>query len=269
MSNIKQHFFFILPLVALLFGLESLILINRAIISNEDKLLQNYAIVIASKQNLTLEFISQNIPEASSIEPIDPSFVLDKIRPNMNNDDFENIKKGLSLYYALKLSSFPDEKRLAKIDTTLSKIPGVIRTESFSKTHNQTSKLLYFIKLSVQIFALLIAVLSVLLMISQIRIWHFEHNKRVQIMTYLGASMWMKNKFLIKSVLGDSIFASCLSIGGVLYFSTTSASMQVIEALGVRNDIFYFFEDYAFLLLASVVISLFSAIIAIFLQRKV
>lgn len=70
MSNIKQHFFFILPLVALLFGLESLILINRAIISNEDKLLQNYAIVIASKQNLTLEFISQNIPEASSIEPI-------------------------------------------------------------------------------------------------------------------------------------------------------------------------------------------------------
>ncbi|SQC36253.1 cell division protein [Helicobacter fennelliae] len=77
----------------------------------------------------------------------------------------------------------------------------MIRTESFSKTHNQTSKLLYFIKLSVQIFALLIAVLSVLLMMIA-KSGHFEHNKRVQIMTYLGASMWMKKQIFNQVCFG-------------------------------------------------------------------
>ena len=67
MSNIKQHFFLLLPLLALLFSLESFLLINRAIVSKEDKLLQNYSIVIASKKKLSLEIIQQNIPEALSL----------------------------------------------------------------------------------------------------------------------------------------------------------------------------------------------------------
>lgn len=269
MNNIKRHFFLILPLIVLLFSLESFLLINRAITSKEDKLLQNYAIIIASKQKLSFEFITQNIPEAASLEPIDPSFILDRIRTNMNNEDFENIKKELSFYYTLKLDSFPDQKRLHHIDKVLSKIPGVIKTESFTKTHNQAYRLLFLLKFSVQTFALILGILSVLLMIDQIRILHFEHSKRMQIMGYLGASVWMKNRFLFKSALNDAIIAALLVEGGFLYFTTTNLAGEIMEALEVGQEMFAFALDFGVLLGASVSVCILCVLIAIALQRKV
>lgn len=269
MSSIKQHFFLILPLVALLFSLESFFLVGRAVISREDKLLQNYSIVIASKQKLTLAFVAQNIAEASSLDMIDTNFILEKMRLNISKEDFEKIKKSLSFYYTLKLSSFPNEKRLAQIVSTLSKVPGIIKVESFSKTHNQASKLLFLLKFSVQVFAILLGILSVLLMIGQIRIWHFEHGRRMDIMGYLGASAWMKNKFLIKAAISDSFIATLIVVVGILYFKETSLATNIFDALGVQNDVFYLVLDSGILLVTSLVVSLLSALIAIFLQRKV
>ncbi|MBR2495188.1 FtsX-like permease family protein [Helicobacter sp.] len=269
MNSIKQHFFLILPLLALLFSLESFLLISRAIISKEDKLLQNYSIVIASKKKLSLEIIQQNIPEASSLELIDPSFILDKIRSNMNNEDFENIKKELSLYYTLKLDSFPNQRRLNIIESTLNKIPNIIKTESFAKTHNQAYRLLFLVKLSIQTFAIILAALSVLLMIDQIRIWHFEHSKRMQIMNYLGASLWMRNSFLLKSAINDAVIATIVVSVGFLYFSTTAAAREMMEALEVSGEVFSFLRDFGILLVASIGTCLFCVFAAISLQRTV
>ncbi|MDL0080640.1 FtsX-like permease family protein [Helicobacter zhangjianzhongii] len=269
MSNIKQHFFLLLPLLALLFSLESFLLINRAIVSKEDKLLQNYSIVIASKKKLSLEIIQQNIPEALSLEPLDPSFILEKIRANMNNEDFENIKKELSLYYTLKLDSFPSQRRLHDIESTLNKIPNIIKTESFAKTHNQAYRLLFLIKFSIQTFALILAVLSVLLMIDQIRIWHFEHSKRMQIMHYLGASVWMRNSFLLKGAINDAVIATILVSVGFLYFSTTEMAKDMLNALEVGAEVFRFVYDLGILLGASIGACLFCVFVAISLQRKV
>ena len=149
----------------------------------------------------------------------------------MNNEDFENIKKELSLYYTLKLDSFPSQRRLHDIESTLNKIPNIIKTESFAKTHNQAYRLLFLIKFSIQTFALILAVLSVLLMIDQIRIWHFEHSKRMQIMHYLGASVWMRNSFLLKGAINDAVIATILVSVGFLYFSTTEMAKDMLNAL--------------------------------------
>ena len=269
MNSIKQHFLFILPLVALLLSLECLLLVNRAIISKEDKLLQNYSIIVASKQKLSFDLVTQNIPEIASIEEIDPSFILDKIRQNMSNEDYENIKKELALYYTIKLDSFPDQKHLNKINATLSKIPGIIKVESFAKTHNQAYRLLFLIKFSVQVFSVILGVLSILLMIDQIRIWHFEHSKRMQIMEYMGAGMWMKNRFLFKGALNDAILATLIVCGGFLYFATTGAADEVMEALEVGREIFAFMLDFALLLCASIGVCMLCVLVAIALQRRV
>ncbi len=269
MSSIKQHFFLILPLMALLFSLESFLLVNRAITNREDRLLQNYAIVIASKQKLNLKFIAQNVPEAASLDAIDTSFILDRVRPNMSKEDFEMIKKGLSFYYTLKLSSFPNEKRLSQIDSILTKVPGVIKVESFSKTHNQASKLLLLVRFSVQVFAVLIGILSILLMIGQIRIWRFEHGRRINIMGYLGASEWMKNKFFIKFTIIDSTIASFIVILGFTYFKNSSLAAEILGALGVQNNIFYLGFDFVLLIAFALFVSSLSALVAILMQRKI
>lgn len=268
MNNIKRHFFLILPLVALLFALESILLINRAIITKESRLSQNYSIVIASKENLTYELISKNIKDAKSLELIDANFVLDKIRANLDEEDFKNIKKELPLYYTLRLNNFPTLEELKKIDSTLLKIPGIIKVESFSKVHNQAFKLLIFIKLMIHLFSAIIVLISVLLMFGQIRIWHFEHNKRVIIMSYLGASSWMKNQFLIKSAFVDSLISVIVVMGFVVYLANSAFGDNLIQALGAENDIFRFSFDFLALLCASLVVSLGSAFIAILFQKR-
>lgn len=268
MSNIKQHFFLILPLVALLFAFECFLIVSRAVATKEDKLSQNYSIVIAAKQKLSLDFIKQNIPEAISIEPIDPSFVLDKIRTNMNNEDYENVKKQLSLYYNLKLESFPNLKRLEKIESTLAKIPSIIKAEAFSKTHNQTYRLLFLVKFSTQLFAVLIAVLSLLLMIDQIRIWHFQHSRRIEIMGYMGAGFWLKNRFFFRNAVYDALISTCIIIIVFLYGANTSMADNIVQALELQKEIFTLAIDFGILLLTSLLVCLASVIVAILLQRR-
>lgn len=268
MSNIKQHFFLILPLVALLFAFECFLIVSRAVETKEDKLSQNYSIVIASKQKLSLDFIKQNIPEAMSIEPIDPSFVLDKIRTNMNNEDYENVKKQLSLYYNLKLESFPNLKRLEKIESTLAKIPSIIKAESFSKTHNQTYRLLFLVKFSTQLFAVLIAILSLLLMIDQIHIWHFEHHRRIEIMGYMGAGFWLKNRFFFRNAIYDALISTCVIIIVFLYGANTSMAESIVQALELQKEMFRFAIDFMILLFTSLLVCLSSVIVAILLQRR-
>ena len=55
MNSLKNHLSLIIPLVALLFALESILLVNRTLSDYESKLGKNYAIVLASNKELKLQ----------------------------------------------------------------------------------------------------------------------------------------------------------------------------------------------------------------------
>lgn len=269
MNMLKRHLSLIVPLLALLFSLQSIVLVNRAVSIKEDKLSQSYSILLATDQKLNFDFVARNILEAKSLSLINPDFLLDRLKQNMTDANLLSIKKDLPFFYSLKLSTFPDQKRLEEINNLLLKIPGVTKVEAFSKTHNQVYRLLFLIKTNVWVFGALLTFLSVLLMIRQIQIWRFEHSERMEIMSFLGATFWIRNGVLFKLAIIDSIITSIVITLGVIYLSFQNVFKEITNILEIQSDIFNFGGDFVMLLLVAIIVSFFSVLVVIVSQRRV
>ncbi|MDO7253383.1 cell division protein FtsX [Helicobacter cappadocius] len=269
MNMLKRHLSLIVPLLALLFSLQSIVLVNRAISIKEDKLSQSYSILLATTQKIGFDFIAKNIKEAKSLSLINPDFLLDRLKQNMSDTNLLSIKKDLPFFYSLKLSTFPDQNRLEEINRTLLKIPGITKVESFSKTHNQVYRLLFLIKMNVWVFGALLTFLSILLMIRQIQIWRFEHSERMEIMSFLGAPFWIRNGILFQLAIIDSIITSIFITLGAIYLSYQNTFKEIANALEIQGDIFNFGGDFLMLLLVAIGVSFFSVLVVILSQRRV
>lgn len=147
MNLLRRHLALIIPLLALLFSLESIMLVNRAVSKHENKLSDSYSIVIASQNALTLDKIQSFIREAKELKAITPDYLMNELKKDLSRESLETLQRELPFFYSLKLSNFPDEGRLQKINTILSKLNGVTKVESFTKSHSQVYKLLLIIKI--------------------------------------------------------------------------------------------------------------------------
>lgn len=267
MNLLRRHLALIIPLLALLFSLESIMLVNRAVARHESKLSDNYSIVIASKDELSLNSVEKFIREAREFKEIMPDYMMNELKRDLSRESLEKLQQELPHFYSLKLSVFPDEERLQKINATLSKINGVTKVETFSKSHSQVYKLLLIIKSSIVVFASLIAILSYILMIKQIEIWKFEHSDRMEIMAFLGAPAWMRNGILFRLALIDSIISTIAIIAGIAYLMNSSKMQGVLGTLEVTSDIFRMGSDFIILLFTSILVSIVSVVFVIIKQK--
>ena len=64
MNSLKNHLSLIIPLDALLFALESILLVNRTLNDYENTLGKNYAIILASIKEINLQDIKDKISES-------------------------------------------------------------------------------------------------------------------------------------------------------------------------------------------------------------
>ncbi|AGT74026.1 hypothetical protein HPSA20_0790 [Helicobacter pylori SouthAfrica20] len=93
MNTLKKHLAFIVPLVALLFSLECVLFINQAIVQKEKKLIEDYSVVLASTQKLSLELLLQNFSEIIALKEIDPNYSLEPLQKTLGLDGLKELKK--------------------------------------------------------------------------------------------------------------------------------------------------------------------------------
>ncbi|WP_104744491.1 FtsX-like permease family protein [Helicobacter acinonychis] len=260
MNTLKKHLAFIIPLVALLFGLECVLFINGAITQKEKKLIEDYSVVLASTQKLGLELLRQNFSEIVALKEIDPNYSLEPLQKTLGLDGIKALRKNLPFFYSLQLSSFPTQERLENIKEKLLKIPGVQKVEVFAKTYMQVYDLLSLIKATIYIFALVIFVLSVLLMFKQVRIWIYQYHERLEIMDLLGASVSFKNGFLYKIAFVDSLIASFIAPMLMLYITSQKNFEKIMDTLGIIGSDFVL-NNFLWGLLFSLVISFVSVLL--------
>lgn len=269
MRFIKQHLSLLIPLIALLFSLESIVLINRSIIIKEGKLLQNYSIIIASKGKLTLDKVKKEVREAKYLEPISVDAILGRLKNNLDAVTIRELKKELPYFYALKLSEFPSLEQIGGIKARLDAMGSVIKVETFSKSHSQNYKLLLLIKKIVITFATLIFVLSFLLIIKQIELWRFEHSRRMEIMNYLGAPAFIRNGILFRLSIVDSFIAVIIISVALIYLSMSEFMANILDTLDIEGDIFNIGGDFVMLLSSALIISILAVLIVIFKPKKI
>lgn len=267
MKFIKQHLSLIFPLMMLLFSFESAVLIQRAVEEHEKKLSQDYSIVIASNSPITRETLKRQIREVKDIQSIDPQVVFKDLQHTISAKNLEILKSQLPLFYSITLTIFPNQSQLKSISTKLSKIDGIQKTELFAKTHSKVYRLLLLLKKSILFFGSLLGILSVLLMVKQVEVWHLQHSKRMEIMSYLGAPSWMKNKILFKLAFIDSLIASLVVIGGMFYILQSPELHSLFASLEISALSFNPLGDLLSLFSIAIAISILSAVVVIMRQK--
>lgn len=269
MRWIKQYLSLLVPLIALLVGIESILLANRAVSSHEQLVGKNYAIILVSNKPLNIDMIKQKVQESSSIIELDSSAVLNDINTRFNASVIGELKKELPLFYSLKLDIFPNQYQIKQIEQNLKELDGVIRVESFAKSHNQTYRLLVLLKGCVLVLSSLISLLSLLLMMKQIEVWRFEHSERMEIMTYFGAPSKMKNAPLYRLALIDSIISSLFVIASVAFLLNSPKITSITTMLGIEIfNMNNFALDFIILLASAYAISMLCVFVVILFQKE-
>ena len=94
-------------------------------------------------------------------------------------------------------------------------------------------KMLQLLQAMVYIFAFFVAFVAILLIFKQIRIWTYEHNRRMSIMTLFGASFFMKSAMLYRMTIVDSLISAFLVSG--FYFVVPK--LKIVQDFTAQLDI--------------------------------
>lgn len=265
--SIKRHFALIVPLFALLFSFECLLLLERMISDYESKLNQDYVIVLSSPKELQIQSIQRDIKEASSLEKIDPKTIIDRLKNDLSAANLALLQKSLPYFYSLQLSRFPSQDRLNEIGEILKKNEEITRVETFAKIHSQSYQLLLLFNSSMLVVGILIGLLSLLLMVKQIEIWKFEHTQRMEIMAFFGAPLWMRSGVLFRLAFIDSLIATALVLGAFVYALNNPRVIEVTQSLGLNLGVFSLVGDSILLLFLGLFLSLGCVWIVIMKQK--
>jgi len=142
----------------------------------------------------------------------------------------------------------------------LKNIDGVQRVETFAKSHTKIYNLLLILKQISKMFMGIIAVISFLLILKQIQVWHLEHRERMYIMELFGAPLWMRSGILIKLSIIDTVIG-VLALYGVYYYLLSSDILQnLIGNLKIRIELSKIIQDCLLLGSFGLLITLFSVI---------
>lgn len=216
MKSFKNHLSLVFALMVMMFAFEFLVITNKTINHYETLLNKDYNIILVSKNHLDKNNIQNEVSNFLSLEILNPSQMLERIKQDISSKNLEVLKANLPKFYTLKLDKLLSENELLVLKEKLLKIPNIIKVETFAKTHTKIYKLLVLVKFLLWFFLLIIILLSFVLLLKQMKIWLFEHTQRVETMCLFGAPFWFRSFMLYKIVFIDCMIAFLIL---VLFFT--------------------------------------------------
>ncbi|WP_456428763.1 cell division protein FtsX [Nitratifractor sp.] len=217
MKSVKEHLMFILPLMAILLGVEFVLVFNRVTSNYEEKLRESYTILVVSKSPMSLRRFRRIEPHISSVEAISKERIARQIARGIQNTKTQEILAALPHFYTLHLDRYLSRAAVEKIRKKLLKVPGVKKVETFGENHRAKYNLFLFLKIVFWSFVVLLSLVSFFLIMKQMEVWQLAHRERMRIMEVFGAPMLLRSGVLFRIGITDAIFAVALS-GGLFAF---------------------------------------------------
>ena len=218
MKSLRNHFSVIFPLVFLLFSFQFAKTIGYIVDQYEKKIVDEYNIIMVANDSIDEANIERKIPEISTITQIDPSMVLDKLKNDISKQNISLLELSLPKFYSIKLRSFPTSLRLEGIKNTLLEDKNITKVEAYAQTFDKIYRLLTITRAISFVFLAFVLIISLLLMLKQMRIWVLEHRERMEIMSFFGAPFWMKSTVLYRLAIVDSLVSTCI-VTTIFYFA--------------------------------------------------
>jgi len=264
----REHMSLIAALFTILFTLQIYFIIDRTIVMYESTLKNSYSVIAVSNKPIKIDLVKDSVKEIEKIDKIDPQKVVNRLKDELNKEDLGVLQDNLPNFYKIFFKHYPSPDKLAYLKSRIEQISGIIRVETYSKTHNQIFKLLVLFKEISNVFLSAIFLVSTLLVIKEMRIWQFEHTERMHIMALFGAPIWMRSAVLFKVAILDAFISSILVVITFLILDMNGWLHELFSMIAVDVDIFKFFQDTFKLLIISMVISFFLALITILKNRE-
>lgn len=256
MKSVKNHFSLVIALLSILFSIQAFFIIDRSIEAYKTNLANIYSVIAVSSKPIAADDILSINKLISNVKELSPDAVIEKFSSDMTSANREVLKNALPKFYKLNLAYYPTPQEVKKLRSDLMSSSGITKVEDFSYAHDTTYKLLLLFKNVVALFALVVFVVTVLLIMKELKIWQYKHNERMTIMGFFGAALWLRSAVLFRLAIVDALIASFLAFGMFIYLSSSSWLIENFNDIGIDIVIFNPLDDFLFLLGIAMLISI-------------
>ncbi len=263
MKFIKNHLMFILPLMAILLGVEFYLVFDRTTDSYEKGLTEGYSMLVVTHEPASLKTLQGINAHISSSTKIKRENIVSEIAKGVSKSSSKEILDALPHFYTVHLDTYLNTDGLEKIKTDLEAHANVKSVETFGSAYSSSYRLFAFIKLSLKIFIVFMAVVSLFLIIKQMEIWKYTHRQRMQVMEIFGAPLMLRSGVLFKVAIMDAIFASIFTSLFFVYIKFKWAANSGIDMMVQNKEELFKVTDMAILLgvaLLIVIIAVYSVV---------
>jgi cell division transport system permease protein len=258
---------FILPLMAILLGLEFYLVFDRTTDSYEKGLTEGYSMLVVTNEPASLETFQGLNAHISSSEKIKRESIVSEIAKGVSKDASKEILGALPHFYSVRLDSYLGTASLDGIKKDLESHANIKSVETFGSSYSSSYRLFSFIKLSLKIFIVFMAVVSLFLIIKQMEIWKYAHRQRMQVMEIFGAPLMLRSGILFKVAIFDAILATLFTSLFFLYLKFKWAANSGIDMMMQNKEELFKMTDIAILLAVALVIVIIAVYTVVFTAK--
>ncbi|MDR2100250.1 MAG: hypothetical protein LBP40_05430 [Campylobacteraceae bacterium] len=269
MRLFKNHFSVVFSLFVLLCSLQFVVFINKIIKEYENYLADDYSVVISASAAIDKDELINYRQIIKSVEEIDIDNVLSRFKDDITIQHMESLKESMPKFYTLKLNRFPSASIANSLKNDLLQYQSITKVEIFAKTYNKIYHMLKLLNFIVSVFVVFVVIISLLLIVKQMRIWTYEHQERMFVMNLFGASYWRKSAALYKMAVTDSLLASFGAAAVFYIFDKIPSAVNALSELNINIPHFNIFMDGSILLGIALVISIISTTLAMMKVKQV
>jgi len=254
MKFIKNHLMFILPLMAILLGVEFYLVFDRTTDSYEQGLKDGYSMLVVTQKPVSLEKLQSLNKHVSSSVKIKRETIVKEIAKGVSESSTQEILTSLPHFYTVRLDAYIATSELDEIKENLESDTAIKSVETFGSSYSSSYRLFSFIKLSLKIFIGFMGLVSLLLIIKQMEIWRFTHLQRMQVMEIFGAPLMLRSGILFRVAIIDALLATLFTSIFFVYIKFVWATHSGIDIMRQNQDELFRISDIMMLLLVALVI---------------
>jgi cell division transport system permease protein len=260
---------FILPLMAILLGIESYLVFERTTNTYEKGLKEGYTMLVVTKKPMELSAFQALNDHISSAEKIERESIVTEVAKGVSKSSSEEILAALPYFYNLGLDTYLHTSGLEKIKKDLETDANIKKVETFGSSYHSNYRLFSFIKFILKVFIGFMAVVSIFLIIKQMEIWKYAHKERMQVMEIFGAPLMLRSGVLFKVAFVDAILSTLLVSGIFFYIKLYWAAQSGIDIMMQNQEALFRLSDIAILLGSSILIVIVAVYTVVFSSKGV
>jgi len=269
MKFIKNHLMFILPLMAILLGIESYLVFERTTSTYEEGMKEGYSMLVVTHEPMELEKFQELNDHISTSEQIKREYIAFEVAKGISKSSGDEILDILPYFYNLGLDSYLPTSELETIKKDLQADLNIKKVETFGSSYQSNYRLFSFIKFILKVFIVFMAVVSLFLIIKQMEIWKYAHKERMQVMEIFGAPMMLRSGILFRIAFFDALIATILVSAVFFYTKFYWAGGSGIDMIVQNQEALFRFTDIAILLGSSILIVIIAVYTVVFSSKGV